>query len=80
VEQFTHGRARGGARLVGVAVTSLAPERHAGVEMLAHGLGLPVFAPMGIGWAPYPITELQADDRLPVGDHPMTMAEVLALG
>ena len=69
-----------GDRLAGVVITDLVPERHAGVEMLAHGLGLPVVAPAGaVPWAPYPVTELGLSERLPFGDPPWTLAEVLAL-
>lgn len=75
---LAHVAARG-ARLAGVAVADLAPERHAGVEMLAHGLGLPVVAPTGaVGWSPYPITVLRLDERLPFGEPGWTLGEVLA--
>jgi 8-oxo-dGTP pyrophosphatase MutT (NUDIX family) len=70
--------ARAGARLAGVVISGLAPERHAGVEMLARGLGLPVAAPAGMArGAPYPVIELDADDPLPFGDPGLTLAEVI---
>jgi len=57
------------AEIVGVAVTDLDPEHHAGVEMFAAGLGLPVVAGAGSSRiAPYPVTELGDGERLPFGD------------
>jgi 8-oxo-dGTP pyrophosphatase MutT (NUDIX family) len=73
--------AAAGARLAGVVVTSLAPERHAGVEMLAHGLGLPVSATAGTaGWAPYPIVEVGPGEPLPFGDPGITLEGIRSLG
>ncbi|MEW5992692.1 MAG: NUDIX domain-containing protein [Chloroflexota bacterium] len=70
-----------GARLAGVVITGLAPARHAGVEMLAHGLGLPVAAARGtVTWAPYPVVELDPNDRLPFGDPRVRLAQVLPAG
>jgi 8-oxo-dGTP pyrophosphatase MutT (NUDIX family) len=70
--------ARSGGRLAGVVISGFAPEQHAGVEMLARGLGLPVAAPAGTAaGAPYPVIELDADDPLPFGDPGLTFAEVL---
>jgi 8-oxo-dGTP pyrophosphatase MutT (NUDIX family) len=67
-----------GARPVGVAVASLSPERHAGVEMFAHGLGLPVAAPSGLGaGAPYPLIELGATERPPFGDADLPLSRIL---
>ncbi len=64
-----------GARLAGVVVTDLAPERHAGVEMLAHGLGLPVAGPAALAArAPYPMTGLAVDEPVPFGDAAFTLA------
>lgn len=58
-----------GAELAGVVVTSLAPERHAGVEMLATGLGLPVAGPPGAsGLVPYAVRELADGEAVPFGD------------
>jgi 8-oxo-dGTP pyrophosphatase MutT (NUDIX family) len=72
--------AASGGRLAGVAVTSLAPERHAGVEMLAHGLGLPVVAARGaVPWAPFPFVEAGPDEPLPFGDSGFTIASLAAL-
>ncbi len=60
------------AELAGVAVTDLDPERHAGVEMFAAGLGLPVVAGPGASRiAPYPVTELGDGEKLPFGDVPI---------
>ena len=60
------------AEIVGVAVTDLDPEHHAGVEMFAAGLGLPVVAGAGSSRiAPYPVTELGDGERLPFGDVPI---------
>ncbi len=62
-----------GATLAGVVVTSLEPDRHAGVEMLATGLGLPVAGPPGgSGLVPYSVTELLEGGRVPFGDLPLT--------
>jgi ADP-ribose pyrophosphatase YjhB (NUDIX family) len=60
--------AAAGARLAGVAITDLRPEHHAGVEMFAAGLGLPVAGGIGSAVAPYPVTELDDGERLPFGD------------
>lgn len=69
-----------GARLVAVVVTDLAPERHAGVEMLAHGLDLPVFGPAEVAArAPYPVAVLGAGARIPFGDVPITLASAATL-
>ena len=62
-----------GATLVGVAITDLLPEHHAGVEMLAAGLGLPVVAGTSASeLAPYPVIELKDGQRVPFGDVPLT--------
>jgi 8-oxo-dGTP pyrophosphatase MutT (NUDIX family) len=69
-----------GARLAGVVITSLAPERHAGVEMLAHGLGLPVAAATGtVAWAPYPVIEVGPGEALPFGDRGLTLEGLRSL-
>jgi 8-oxo-dGTP pyrophosphatase MutT (NUDIX family) len=61
-----------GAELVGVVITGLEPEAHAGVEMLATGLGLPVAGPPGAsGLVPYAVTELAHEDAVPFGDVPL---------
>jgi 8-oxo-dGTP pyrophosphatase MutT (NUDIX family) len=66
--------AAAGGRLAGVVVTSLAPERHAGVEMLAHGLGLPVAAAAGtVDWAPYPVVDVASGEALPFGERGITL-------
>lgn len=63
-----------GARLVGVLVRDLTPERHAGVEMFAHGLGLPVCAPVSLAaTAPYPVIGLGHDAPVPFGDVPFSL-------
>jgi 8-oxo-dGTP pyrophosphatase MutT (NUDIX family) len=62
-----------GATLVGVAITDLLPSHHAGVEMLAAGLGLPVVAGRTASeLAPYPVIELGDGDAVPFGDVPLT--------
>ncbi len=67
-------------RLAGVVVMGPAPECHAGVEMFAHGLGLPIAAPIGmVPWAPYPFTELPPSGPLPFGDPGVTLEDVLRL-
>lgn len=72
--------ARTGAHLAGIVITGLDPERHAGVEHFAQGLGLPVAGPTGTAArAPYPVLELAADDRLPFGDAATTLGDVLRL-
>jgi 8-oxo-dGTP pyrophosphatase MutT (NUDIX family) len=58
-----------GAELAGVVITSLEPDLHAGVEMLATGLGLPVAGPLGAsGLVPYAVTELADGAAVPFGD------------
>jgi 8-oxo-dGTP pyrophosphatase MutT (NUDIX family) len=70
-----------GGRLAGVVVTGNRPEQHAGVEMLALGLGLPVAVREGtLEWAPYPVLELEIGAGLPFGDTGLTLGDVLALG
>ncbi len=60
------------AEVVGVAVTDLDPGHHAGVEMFAAGLGVPVVAGRGASLiAPYPVTEVADGERLPFGDVPV---------
>jgi 8-oxo-dGTP pyrophosphatase MutT (NUDIX family) len=67
----------GGARVVAVAVTDLEPRHHAGVEVFAAGLALPVVAgPGAAALAPYPVTELGAGDEVPYGDLPLTVRPV----
>lgn len=64
-----------GGRLVGAALTSLHPERHAGVEMFHSGLDLPVVAGPGAGrLASYAISELAPGARAPFGDVALTVA------
>jgi 8-oxo-dGTP pyrophosphatase MutT (NUDIX family) len=65
-----------GAVLVGVAIRDLRPERHAGVEMFAAGLGLPVVGGPGSAAAPYPVTELEAGAPVPFGDVPLAARAV----
>ena len=66
--------ARGG-RLVGIALTGLRPDQHAGVELYAAGGGLPVVAGHDAdGLAPYPVVELAAGETVPFGDVPMVVA------
>jgi hypothetical protein len=67
-EAIARAAVAAGARLAGVAVRDLRPERHAGVEMFAAGLGLPVVGGPGAAVAPYPITELADGEHVPVGD------------
>jgi 8-oxo-dGTP pyrophosphatase MutT (NUDIX family) len=58
-----------GARIVAVAITDLEPVHHAGVEMFAAGLALPVVGGPGTArLAPYPIFELGDDEAVPFGD------------
>jgi len=60
---------RADARVVAVAITDLDPVHHAGVEMFAAGLALPVVAGQGASrLAPYPVTELADGDEVPFGD------------
>jgi 8-oxo-dGTP pyrophosphatase MutT (NUDIX family) len=69
-----------GARIGGVVITGLAPEQHAGVEMFAHGLGLPVAAPAGgVAWAPYHVEALEVGAALPFGDPGLTLEAILAV-
>jgi hypothetical protein len=61
-----------GARIAAVAVTDLAPRHHAGVEMFAAAMALPVVAGPGAGrFAPYPLTELSDGEPVPYGDVPL---------
>jgi 8-oxo-dGTP pyrophosphatase MutT (NUDIX family) len=61
--------ARAGIELAGVVVTDLSPDRHAGVELLARGLGLPVAGPPGANaLVPYELIELEQRAAVPFGD------------
>jgi hypothetical protein len=61
-----------GAEVEGVAVTDLDPLHHAGVEMFAAGLGLPVVAGPGASrLATYPVTQLRDGQLVPFGDVPL---------
>ena len=65
------------ARVVAVAVTDLAPRHHAGVEMFAAAMALPVVAGPGAGrFAPYPLTELGDGESVPYGDVPLVARHV----
>lgn len=55
------------ARIVGVALTGIAPERAAGVELYAAGRGLPVVGGAG-GSTPYPRITLAPGNKVPFGD------------
>jgi len=58
-----------GATLAGVVVGDLESDRHAGVELFARGMGLPVAGPPGAdAIAPYPVIDLRDGDTLPFGD------------
>ncbi len=59
-----------GARIVGVALTGIAPEYAAGVELYAAGRGLPVVGGPG-GSTPYPRITLQPGEAVPFGDVPL---------
>jgi len=66
-----------GARVVAVAVTDLAPRHHAGVEMFAAAMALPVVAGPGASrYAPYPLTELGDGEPVPYGDVPLVARHV----
>lgn len=66
-----------GARVVAVAVTDLAPRHHAGVEMFAAAMALPVVAGPGAArHAPYPLIELAEGERVPYGDVPLVARHV----
>lgn len=58
-----------GARLAGVVIHDVSPERHAGVELFARGLGLPVAGPPGADAVlPYEALELEDGNPVPFGD------------
>jgi 8-oxo-dGTP pyrophosphatase MutT (NUDIX family) len=66
-----------GARIAAVAVTDLEPRHHAGVEVFAAGMSLPVVAgPGAAGLAPYPVTELGEGEHVPYGDIPLVIRRV----
>lgn len=75
-----HAAEAAGATLAGVAIRSLRPERHAGVEMFAAGLGLPVVGGPGAGEAPYPVTELSDGSAVPFGDVALVARSPRGLG
>lgn len=67
--------AAGDQEIAGIVLTSLAPERQAGVELYAAGLGLPVAAGPGTALrAPYPLVELDRGERVPFGDAALIVA------
>lgn len=66
-----------GVRVVAVAITDLDPRHHAGVEMFAAAMALPVVAGAGAArLAPYPVTELADGERVPYGDVPLVARQV----
>ena len=74
-EAVVRAASEAGATLAGVAVRDLRPERHAGVEMFAAGLGLPVVGGPGSSVAPYPVTERGPGEVVPFGDVPLVARE-----
>lgn len=67
-----------GARIVGIALTGTEPERMAGVELYATGLGLPVAGGAGFGSRVlFPVIEVQDGAVLPFGDRPLRLAETI---
>ena len=63
-----------GATLVGALITGIDPARHAGVEMFARSLGLPIAAPPGAaGRVPYPVAELADGAAVPWTDAPQAV-------
>ena len=56
-----------GARIVGLALTGIAPAQAAGAELYAAGRGLPVVGGAG-GATPYPRIFLAPGDAIPFGD------------
>ena len=68
---------KAGARLAGIVVRDLAPEHHAGVEMFARGLGLPVAGPPGANaLVPYAVQEIEVGEPVPFGDSGLRVVEV----
>ena len=68
-----------GSRLAAVAITDLEPRHHAGVEVFAAGMALPVVAGSGASTlAPYPVTELGDGEVVPYGDVPLVARQVAA--
>jgi 8-oxo-dGTP pyrophosphatase MutT (NUDIX family) len=66
-----------GARFAAVAVTDLEPRHHAGVEVFAAAMSLPVVAGPGAArLAPYPVTELGDGEHVPYGDIPLVIRRV----
>jgi 8-oxo-dGTP pyrophosphatase MutT (NUDIX family) len=66
-----------GARVVAVAITDLDPRHHAGVEMFAAAMALPVVAGPGAArLAPYPVSELADGEAVPYGDVPLVARHV----
>ena len=64
-----------GATLAGALITGIDPARHAGVEMFARSLGLPVAGPPGAdGLVPYAVTELADGATVPWTDQPLVVA------
>lgn len=65
------------ATLAGVVIRDLAPEHHAGVELFARGLGLPVAGPPGVNaLVPYDVIELSVGHPVPFGDSGLRVAEI----
>jgi hypothetical protein len=80
LDVLTAAAERSGAELAGVVVTDLSPDRHAGVELLARGLGLPVVGPPGANAiAPYDVRELEDGADLPFGDADVVVEHVRVL-
>lgn len=66
-----------GATIAGVVISDLAPEHHAGVELFARGLSLPVAGPPGASaLVPYEVMELEAGQAIAFGDAGLRVAAV----
>jgi len=68
-DRIVAAAANAGASLAGVVVGDMDPDRQAGVELFARGMGLPVLGPPGSDTiAPYPILEAIDGALVPFGD------------
>jgi 8-oxo-dGTP pyrophosphatase MutT (NUDIX family) len=70
-----------GASLAGVVIGDLQPDRQAGVELFARGMGLPVLGPPGSdAISPYRILEATDGAVIPFGDAPLSVEVTPAAG
>lgn len=78
-DRIVQAAAEAGATLAGVVIGDLHPDRQAGVELFARGMGLPVCGPPGgDAIAPYSMLEVRDGTPVPFGDSRLRVEVTLA--